>query len=72
MKKLRLDVDALVVQTFDTVGKAAEGKGTVRGHDWSNQFTFCFTEQASTCEPAYTCPECAWSVGECPDTEACP
>jgi hypothetical protein len=72
MKKLRLDADALVVQTFHPVAKAREGTGTVRGHDESNQFTFCFTREGTTCEPAYTCPECAWTVDPgCPETEVC-
>ncbi len=69
MKKLRLDVETLAVQTFDTVTKAGKGKGTVRGHDPSNQFTFCFTQQGTTCEPAYTCPECAWTLDPCPDSD---
>jgi hypothetical protein len=72
MRKLRLDIESLTVQTFDTVSSATTGRGTVRGHDWSNQFTFCFTEQASTCEPAYTCPECAFTLAQCPETEICP
>jgi hypothetical protein len=72
MKKLRLNPDALLVQTFDPAAKAQAGKGTVRGHDESNQFTFCFTRQGNTCEPAYTCPECAYTVDpRCPETEAC-
>ena len=72
MKKLRLDVDALLVQTFDTAAKAGKGKGTVRGHDPSNHFTLCFTQQGTTCEPAYTCPECAYTLGPCAETETCP
>jgi hypothetical protein len=71
MRKLRLDVESLTVQTFDTVAKPGDGKGTVQGHV-SNQFTFCFTQQGTTCEPAYTCPECAVSLDPCPETEICP
>lgn len=32
MKKIRLDVDALRVETFET-DRAAADRGTVRGHD---------------------------------------
>jgi len=46
MKKLMLELDALVVDSF-TTGDAADGRGTVRGHD--TRFTeFCNTKQ--TCQ----------------------
>jgi len=32
MRKLRLDIDALKVEEFSTVGDGAEERGTVRGH----------------------------------------
>jgi hypothetical protein len=73
MKKLRLEADALVVQTFDTAAKSSTAMGTVRGHGVSNRFPFCFTQEGATCEPGYTCPECAYSLDPCPETEStCP
>jgi hypothetical protein len=73
MKKLRLDADALMVQTFDTVATSSTEMGTVLGHGNTNRFPFCFTQQGTTCEPGYTCPECAWSLDPCPETErTCP
>lgn len=37
MKKLRLELDALQVQTFDPSGAAPGTRGTVRGHDTVNE-----------------------------------
>ena len=69
MRKLRLRLETLAVETFDVAGGEA-GKGTVQGHQQSNRFTFCWTqpEQGVTCLPGYTCPECAYSVDPtCPE-----
>lgn len=64
MKKLRLDLDDLAVETFGVADEPADDGGTVRAHQESNRFTFCFTnpEQGFTCLPGYTCPECAYTV----------
>ena len=35
MRKLRLDVDELQVEAFETVLSGARRSGTVRGHDWT-------------------------------------
>ena len=35
MKKLKLDLDSLAVDTFSTQPRAAEARGTVRGREWS-------------------------------------
>jgi hypothetical protein len=54
MKKLRLDADALRVETFAaTEGEGRDG-GTVHGHvsGWT-------VNGKDTCWPNYTCPECA-------------
>lgn len=52
MKKLTLDLDMLAVDSFAT-GDAADGRGTVRGHD--TRFTeFCNTKKTNcgnTCDP---------------------
>jgi hypothetical protein len=47
MKKLMLDPDVLAVDSF-TTGDAADGRGTVRGHDTR------FTEFCNTRSCAYT------------------
>jgi hypothetical protein len=64
MKKLRLSLEELRVESFATEREAGEGKGTVRGmaftepgrlgcDGWTGQFQ-------ETCNAAvYTCPECA-------------
>lgn len=51
MKKLTLELETLVVDSFAT-GDAADGRGTVRGHD--TRFTeFCNTKKTcgNTCAP---------------------
>jgi hypothetical protein len=67
MRKLRLDPESLTVERFDTVPENTDEKGTVRGNQQSNQFTFCWTqpEQGATCLPGYTCPECAYTLDPC-------
>ena len=72
MKKLRLDVEALWCRR--SIPSPGRGRGRVPSGATtrSNQFTFCFTQQGTTCEPAYTCPECAYTLDPCPETEACP
>lgn len=67
MKKLRLDLDDLAVEAFDTVGEPEAGSGTVRGHQQSNRVALCWTlaPEASTCETGYTCPECAYTLDPC-------
>ena len=69
MKKLRLHPNDLAVESFDTASEQADASGTVRAHQQSNRFTFCFTqpEQGSTCVPGYTCPECAYTLDPCAD-----
>jgi hypothetical protein len=67
MKKLRLHPDDLAVESFGTASEQADADGTVRAHQQSNQFTFCWTqpEHGATCLPAYTCPECAYTLDPC-------
>jgi hypothetical protein len=55
MKKLRLDVDALVVETFDTAHRAARG-GTVRAN-----------EQVA-CPQCCCCPCCCTCDATCANT----
>ena len=62
MKKLRLDPEALRVESFATVVKKASGRGTVRANDGEEVVsTYCWTDPTAdpTWQPEYTCPECA-------------
>lgn len=59
MKKLSLDIDALAVESFDTLGDAMRRDGTVRGHG--------FTE--TTCQQLYC--ECPTGSGESCQPELC-
>jgi hypothetical protein len=80
MKKLRLGLEELRVESFATERKAGEGKGTVEGMaitaagqvgcwDWT-------APRQNTCDAAvYTCPECAsppYTDFGCPRTNTCP
>ncbi len=47
MRKVRLDLESLAVETFSTTGKTGS-KGTVLGHDSLGSFSGC---------PSATCPE---------------
>ena len=78
MRKLRLDVDTLVVESF-APSKAQRDAGTVRGY-LSAYYELCRVDdtwqQSCTCEPtcnAETCFNCGGggnSAG-CPGTGAC-
>ncbi len=57
MKKLRLDLDAIRVESFDTTAPKAAAAGTVRGHSgyescWG---VTCSVTCAGTCYGQYTC-----------------
>lgn len=51
MNKLKLEIDALAVESFDTGAEGATRRGTVEGHDDS---TFP-TRFGATCNAADTC-----------------
>ena len=53
MTKLRLDADALRVESFPAAADTLPGRGTVKAHE---PFT---AYGRDTCWPNYTCPECA-------------
>jgi len=61
MRKLRLRPEELRVESFPTAQEKARA-GTVLGNEnrtyWESA---CYTgpEYGPTCEPVYTCPECA-------------
>lgn len=62
MAKIRLDIDDLTVESFDTADDNVRRKGTVRGHDFSlNPDCGSVNSDCATCQP-----------GGCPhDTETC-
>lgn len=72
MRKLRLDVDELAVEAFDTAAVAAT-RGTVQGEE---QYTyFCDTDECtgpngtscnmSRCNTCYTCPRFSENPIDC-------
>ncbi len=74
MSKLRLDVENLTVESFDTATAEANGRGTVAGHG-------AVTGSPRLCAPSQPCalsdddPTCAISCGYdvtmCPRDTAC-
>ena len=61
MRKLRLCPEELCVESFPTARETARG-GTVRGNEFPTYWVpGCYTgpDYGPTCEPVYTCPECA-------------
>ena len=62
MQKLQLKVEELEVESFATARSGADAKGTVKSQELPTYWLpGCWTspEYGSTCEPVYTCPECA-------------
>ena len=66
MNKLRLELDELAVETFETENRERDERGTVRAHFWAGpgytQYEWqCYTANVkdATCQAVYTCPECA-------------
>ena len=60
MRKLRLCPEELRVESFPTARDKAR-TGTVLGYEGTFWVSACYTgpEYGATCEPVYTCPECA-------------
>ena len=50
MRKIRLDVDRLAVETFDTAGEKGRRPGTVRAHDASWPDCVSSPSGCPTCE----------------------
>ncbi len=48
MAKIRLDLEALEIESFDTTDAHAEGRGTVRGH-MTERVTICQDSCEGTC-----------------------
>jgi len=57
MNKLKLDVESLNVQTFDTGSGSGSGAGTVRGH--TGEFCIDDLPTIATCEGMGSCPKSA-------------
>lgn len=79
MRKLRLDLDQLAVESFDTAAKEAE-KGTVVAEQQCTCLTQCTCPGCPSCDDtcpvtcAYTCddPSCGESCyGSCPPDYSC-
>jgi hypothetical protein len=67
MRKLRLDLDVLAVDSFDTQG-AGKGKGTVLAESGaSTYYTLC----VGPCAPTWDAPTCAYTCDD-PTCPACP
>ena len=71
MKKIRLDLDALAVETFSTTRDDEAARGTVRGH-LSAYYELCHEgdtwQQSCTCEAtcnAATCYNCGGGSAGC-------
>ena len=62
MKKLRLDLDAIRVDTFSTT-RAEEGRGTVKGHVCCCGCCPCCCTGGNSC--AGTCGTCLTACGTC-------
>jgi hypothetical protein len=71
MKKLKLDLDAMDVESFPTLDNAASERGTVLGHTQPNHTCTiethydqtCHDTCAATCDPLrFTCGRtCIWT-----------
>ena len=59
MSKLKLTMENLTVESFDTTAVARKEKGTV------------FGEQQCTCYTVCTCPGCPTCDGTCPNDPSC-
>jgi hypothetical protein len=85
MKKLRLDVDLLTVETFDTTAQRAARLGTVRGRQETFGAQTCIGETCGTTCPSgggscgglctyYNCPPMTYEYETCGEgnaTETC-
>lgn len=56
MRKLRLELDELAVESFATQAAPREGPGTVRGHDLTTNRTDPVPIDRKTLESVVTCP----------------
>lgn len=74
MKKIRLSLDDLVVNSFDVLPEAAGASGTVQGNAITTPWTICYSEctECTNCgswevSACYTrCPSCDTGCMTCP------
>jgi hypothetical protein len=64
MRKLRLEIEELAVESFETVVRQAGGRGTVHGNRVPPGDTFQCANTGSLCPPTDLCAE----TDGCPDT----
>ncbi len=66
MKKFKLEIAELRVDTFDVDGAAVNPHGTVRGHDSFTADTYCFGEcvtgSISGCDTCNPTPDCTGNI----------
>ena len=67
MKKIRLDLSALAVSSFDTV-RTGTGTGTVHGHDDSGYGTYADPSCAHSCYHPGCTDYCTMRTGCCRPT----
>jgi hypothetical protein len=74
MKKIRLNVDALDVESFEPDG-AVPGRGTVRGAQITAYYQLCYDtdtwQMSCTCEPTCNADTCYNCTNGCP-SNGCP
>jgi hypothetical protein len=62
--KLMLNLDTLQVESFDTLPEGGRGRGTVHGHDATNEYDSCAcTKEYDTCH--VSCDPCATCDTSC-------
>jgi hypothetical protein len=65
MQKLRLNLDALTVESFDTVGGDAARRGTVPAHAMNSELNCMPTERGCEAAGSDTCATQATACGTC-------
>jgi hypothetical protein len=66
MRKIRLDVEKLTVESFDTAGREMKKVGTVRGHDSGTDYDGCVSYYSNCASCLESCPhESQTCFGSC-------
>lgn len=70
MKSIKLEVDALAVESFETTDGGGAVRGTVHAHGWTQEGETC---DYHTCEPLYnSCGGVSYCIACHPDSHGCP
>ena len=64
MRKIKLDLDLLAVDSFETVTEEA-GEGTVLGHEITQNQLVCSNSNASECAGSCDTGSCSSVLGTC-------